>query len=62
MASSRRTNKRRAEVSEAKQIDPELEALMIDKAERVARLYPELKGSGLKPSFVVFDEEKGEQK
>lgn len=49
-------------MSDPKLIDPELEAWMIAKAERVARLYPELKGSGLKPSFIAFDEDKGEQK
>ena len=35
---------------------------MIAKAERMSRLYPELKGSGLRPTFVAFDEDKGEQK
>lgn len=49
-------------MSDAKLIDPQLEAWMIAKAERVARLYPELKDSGLKPTFVAFDEDKGEQK
>ena len=45
-----------------KPIDPELVAWLKAKAERLARLYPELKGSGLKPTFVAFDEIKGEQK
>jgi len=49
-------------VTDSKLIDPELEAWMIAKAERMARRYPELNGSGLKPTFVAFDEDKEEQK
>ena len=49
-------------MSDKRPIDQELEAWMIAKAERMAKLYPELQGSGLQPTFVAFDEDKGEQK